>query len=90
MPLGGLLQIFAENDYMQGLRKAYEQMFDKSFEEALKLADSSDSRDQSGSTSHASNRATKTSETILTNSPSVFILAIGWQSSQARTSQLSS
>ena len=62
-------------------------MFDKSFEEALKLADSSESREQGSGTSHASNRATKTSETILTNSPSVFILAIGWQSSQVHTSQ---
>ena len=62
-------------------------MFDKSFEEALKLADNSDSRDQSSGGSHASNRATKTSETILTNSPTVFILAIGWQSSHASNTE---
>lgn len=71
---------------MQGLRKAYEQMFDKSFEEALRRADSAESRDQNGGTADASSRATKTSETILTNSPAVFTLAIGWQSSQVQRS----
>ena len=57
-------------------------MFEKSFEEALKLADNAESRDHHGSNADISNRATKTSETILTNAPAVFTLAIGWQSSQ--------
>ena len=55
-------------------------MFDKSFEEALKLADGVENRD--GSTI----KATKTSETILINSPAIFTLAIGWQSSQVELS----
>lgn len=57
-------------------------MFEKSFEEALKLADAAENREQSGNTAQATNRATKTAETVLTNSPAVFTLAIGWQSSQ--------
>lgn len=57
-------------------------MFEKSFEEALRIADSAERLDQSGAAADASNKAVKTSETVLTNSPQIFTLAIGWQSSQ--------
>lgn len=67
---------------MQGLRAAYERAPAGAFEDLLRGADGADGRASGGAGRLAG--AVHTNDVTLLRRPSVFTLAVGWESVQAR------